>query len=389
MTDYLRRTWAEIDLDALSHNAAAIRSQLQPDCKLMAVVKADAYGHGDRMVAEALREQVEWFGVSNLDEALSLRGAGIAKPILIFGYTPPDSAGVLAQNHISQTVFCEEYAAQLERAAAAENLCVGVHLKLDSGMGRLGFDCFSPEEAAANLLPVSKLPHLLLEGAFTHFAAADEEGEDAIRYTREQFWRFKKTCDCLEALGVNVPLRHCCNSAATMRFPEMHLNMVRPGLILYGLYPDMGCRSLMPLRPVMQLKSTVAMVKRLPKDRFVSYGRIFRSGREMRIATVPIGYADGYPRSLSNTGEMLVGGERARVLGRVCMDQLMLDVSDTEHCRAGDEVVVFGAQDGEILPADELAMGAGTISYELVCLVGKRVPRVYLQGGVQVAVRVL
>lgn len=379
MTDFLRRTWAQIDLDALAGNIRAIRGLLAPGCRLMSIVKADAYGHGDRYCARALADHgADWFGVSNIDEALSLRSAGIEQPILILGTTPPEMARALFENRITQTVFSSEYASRLSRAAVQAGATLEAHLKIDTGMNRIGFDGFDAD-CAGQALEAARLPGLRFEGAFTHFSCADEDSSDAAAYTRAQFERFARVLGELESAGLRLNLRHCCNSAATLRYPEMHLDMVRPGLIQYGLLPDPCCAQIAALTPVMQLKSVVSMVKTIPAGRFVSYGRTLRTERETVVATVPIGYADGYHRSLSNLGEMLLRGRRARVLGRVCMDQLMLDVTHIPGTRPGDEVTVFGSCGGDFLPIESMAAAAGSLNYEMVCLIGKRVPRLYLR----------
>lgn len=382
MYDFLRRTWAEVDMDALRQNLQEIRRLLQPGCRLMAVVKADAYGHGDRFCArEMAGAGADWFGVSNLEEALSLRNAGITQPILILGTTPPEEAGTLADRQITQTVFCTEYAESLQREAGRRGVTVNVHMKVDSGMARIGFDGFSPERCAQEIAQAAALPNLHGEGIFTHFSSADENDGEDDRYTRSQFGRFIAVLQALEQRGIRFSIRHCCNSAATLRFPEMHLDMVRPGLILYGLYPGKCCRECARLLPAMQLKSAVSMVKELPEGRAVSYGRMFLSERSMRLATLPIGYADGYHRALSDCGEMLLHGQRVPVVGRVCMDQLMLDVTGVSGVQAGDVATVFGTDGSSTLSIEEMAGAIGTISYEIVCLIGKRVPRLYLRNG--------
>ena len=384
MTDFLKRTWAAIDLDAVRENYRAILDILAPGCRhAMAIVKADAYGHGAGPVSRALREAgADWFGVSNLDEALQIRKAGISQPILILGYTPAEEAARLSDFHIAQTVCNGEYGRELSRAAAAAGVKVRVHIKVDTGMSRLGFLCQREEElprAAEEAQAVCRLPGLVPEGIFTHFASADEEEGEA--FTRRQFALFQGVIAALEKKGIRFSLRHCCTSAATLLYPEMHLDMVRPGLILYGLFPAPWLAGRLPLRPVMELKTVVSMVKRVPAGAVVSYGRTYTAGQETALATVPIGYADGYPRSLSNRACMLIGGCRAPVVGRVCMDQCMLDVSGLPEVREGQTVTVFG-RDGEAsLPVEEFAALSGTINYEAVCLIGKRVPRVFLSGG--------
>ena len=381
MTDFLRRTWAQIDLDALRHNLAEIRALLREDCMLLGVVKADAYGHGDRWCAREMEEcGVNWFGVSNLDEALSLREGGIKSPILIFGTTPPELAGQLAKYRVTQTVFSPEYALELQQSAKSLGVQVDVHIKIDTGMGRIGFDGFDPLCCADEVERVYGYESLRCEGIFTHFSAADDPASDG--YTRAQFARFQAVCGELASRGITFKIRHCCNSAGTLRFPEMHLDMVRPGLILYGLLPDGCCAGKADLHPVMQLKTIVSMVKKVPAGRDISYGRIYTTGEETTIATVPIGYADGYHRALSSKGTMLVRGQEVPVIGRVCMDQLMHDVTGVDGVCAGDEVTVIGRDGACAVTVEQMALCAGsTFNYEIVCLIGKRVPRLYLREG--------
>lgn len=382
--DFLRRTWAEISLDALRHNYAVIRQKVRDGCGVMSIVKADAYGHGAKYVARALESAgTDWFGVSNLEEARQLRLAGIARPILILGYTPPDRAADLAAQQIAQTVFSADYAAQLSAHAAAAAVQVDIHVKLDTGMHRLGFCCDTPQSLAAaarEIAALCRLPGLRPQGVFTHFPSADRDGDPDGSVTARQFERFTQTVALIEAKGVHFSLRHCCNSAAVLEHPEMHLDLVRPGIILYGLMPSPALRD-PGLVPAMQLRTVVSMVKPVQAGEAVSYGRIYTTPGPRRIATVPIGYADGYPRALSGQAHMLLRGRRVPVVGRVCMDQLMLDVTEVPDVREGMTVTVFGRDGGAFLPVDELSAQAGTIGYETVCLIGKRVPRVYFENG--------
>ena len=280
MTQFLKRTWAEVNLDAIQHNFRAIAGSLTGGCRAMAIVKADAYGHGAGYVSRALRAAgADWFGVSNLDEALQIRKAGISESILILGYTPPKEAARLAAFGITQTVFNREYGEELSAAASAAGVEVRVHIKLDTGMSRIGFLCQREEkldDAADEVAAVCRLPGLAPEGVFTHFASADEEDGEA--FTRLQFSLFRHTIDALEKRGVHFALRHCCNSAATMLYPEMHMDMVRPGLILYGLLPASWLDGRLPLQPAMELKTVVSMVKTVPAGSVVSYGRGRHSG---------------------------------------------------------------------------------------------------------------
>ncbi len=387
MTDMLRRTWAEIHLDRLVSNAAYIKSLLSPTCRLMGVIKANAYGHGAVESAYALRRAgVSWFGVSNLEEAIELRDAGITEPILILSYTPATEAARLAQYRVTQAVVSLQHARALNDAAVAAEVCLDVHIKIDTGMSRVGFVCHGEQDIAASvreLVEVSRLSNLCAEGIFTHFAVADAADDDG--FTERQYARFIATIDAVAEAGVTYSLRHCCNSAATLRYEHMHLDMVRAGIILYGLSPDESMAPQMQaFRRVMTLKTTVSLLKDLPPHTPLSYGCTYCSDTAMRVATVPIGYADGYMRLLSNRGYMLVDGQRAPVIGRVCMDQCMLDVTDIPTAAQGAEVTVFGDTG---ITADDLASTIGTIGYEIVCAVNRRVPRVYYDGDVLVSQR--
>ena len=385
MSDFLKRTWAEIDLDAIRHNYRVIRDSLAPGSQVMAVVKADAYGHGAGYVSRALQEAgASWFGVSNLDEAMQIRRAGIVEPILILAYTPPEEAARLAAFRISQAVLTREYAARLSEEAVRVGVRVRIHVKIDTGMSRVGLfyqDAGRDGGTIDEVEEIVRMPGLESEGIFTHFASADEEAGDGDAYTRRQFALFMEVLEKLERRGIRFPLRHCCNSAGVLRYPEMHLDMVRPGIILYGLAPEPWMERMLPLRPAMELKTVISMVKTVPAGTKVSYGRQFTAEKEARIATVPIGYADGYARCLSNRADMLVGGQRAQVVGRICMDQCMLDVTGIPAAREGMTITVFGRDQDAVLPAEEFAALSGTIHYETICLIGKRVPRVFLSGG--------
>jgi len=378
--DMIRRTWAKIDLDAVSHNAGQIRRLLSPGCKIMAMVKADAYGHGAPEIARALAAcGVEYFGVSSIDEALQLRRAGIKTPLLIAGYTPEKGMPLLFEHGVTQTVYSLEYAKALSAAAVRAGATVRVHLKADTGMTRLGFLCQSPElvaRAADEMERAASLPGLYCEGIFTHFAAADDRDSD---YTRLQFHNFCAVTDKLERRGVRFELRHCCNSAAIINFPDMHLDMVRPGLIVYGMYPSPDQRESVDLIPAMSLHTVAAMVKEVGPGVTLSYGRIYKTGRETVVATLPVGYADGYLRRLSSRASVLVNGRRAPVIGRVCMDQCMVDVTGIP-VREGQTVTLFGRDGADTLSVEELAEAMDTVNYEVVCLVGKRVPRLYCRG---------
>jgi len=378
--DYkLNRAWAEIDLDAIAHNVREIKRVIGKRVQMMGVVKADAYGHGVLEVVRALLDNgVTQLAVSLLDEAIQIRKMGIKVPILILSYTDPARAEEIVFNDVTQTVFSHDLAQALSAAAVKLGKSAKIHVKLDTGMTRVGL--MPGYCAVKDIMEFDNLPGLIIEGLFTHFASADEIEKD---YTLKQFERYMSVCSELGRVGIHIPLKHVCNSAGIIQYPEMHLDMVRPGIILYGLYPSQQVdKERINLKSAMTLKANVIMVKDVELDTCISYGRTFRTSRPSRIATIPIGYADGYARLLSNKGRMLVNGEYAPVVGRVCMDQCMIDVTDLEHeVHVGDEVVLFGSQNGACINVDEVAADIGTISYEVVSIISKRVPRVYLKDG--------
>ena len=368
------RTWTEIDLSNLEHNYRALRAMLPQGCRFLGVVKADAYGHGAVPVARRLETLgAEYLAVACLDEALELRQAGITTPILILGYTPVERADSLLGNGITQTVYDVDMARALSDAAAAAGKTLKIHVKADTGMSRLGWLCGEEDQSAAveAIAQVCALPGLEAEGIYTHFANADGD-ED---YTMLQFTRFLDLLEALKDKGITFAIRHCAASAAALKFPCTHLDMVRPGIALYGHYPDPSCEGLdgPGLRPVMTLKTRVASVKTVPAGTTVSYGCTHVLDRETRLAALTIGYADGLPRLCSDKLEVLIGGQRAPVVGRICMDMCMADVTGLDVA-PGDEVEVFG----EHLPIEDVAALAGTIQYELLCAVSPRVHRAYL-----------
>lgn len=362
-------TWAEINLSAIHANIRNARSLLAPSTRYCAVVKADGYGHGALAVArEALALGADYLAVAFLPEAIALRDSGITAPVLILGFTPPALAVLVAANNLTQTIYTREQAEALSMAGEAAGRKVKVHIKIDTGMNRLGIP---PEDAGAFALRVAPLPGLALEGMFTHFATADSKDKTM---TRRQFALFLKAREAVREQGVRIPLHHCANSAAILDLPDMHLDMVRAGIIQYGLRPSGETGEPFALRPAMRLKTRVAMVRTVPAGVPVSYGAAFLTSQATTIATLPLGYADGYSRLLSGKTRVAVSGQRAPVIGRICMDQCMADVTGIPDVREGTEVTLFGA-DG--ITADDLASSLGTISYEIVCMVGKRVPRIY------------
>ena len=381
--------WAEIDLGAIAHNVCALRQQTRANTRFMAVVKANAYGHGAVAVArQALSAGADWLGVARVEEGIALRQAGIEAPILVFGYTPPPAAAALLRHDLTATVYSFETARAYSETAAAENRILRLHLKVDTGMGRLGLipdvQNLSPTGKAVSGNPVfeaeaiAHLPGVALEGIYTHFAAADHADK---AYTLSQMEKFNDFLDHLHFAGLDIPIRHAANSAAAIDLPATHLDMVRCGIALYGLNPsDAVDADRVALRPAMALKARVIQVKTVPADFPVSYGMTYTTERPTVIATVAAGYADGLNRRLSNIGTMLVRGRRVPIAGRVCMDLTMLDAGDVPDIAVGDEAVIFGRQAGSELTADEVARALGTINYEVVTTVGARVPRIYLNG---------
>ena len=384
MDHFLKRTWAQIDLAAINHNYLQIRNNISDKSMLLCVIKADAYGHGAVALAkEYERLGADWFAVSNLEEAFQLRNNGIKKPILILGYTPANMAYELSKLNISQAVFSEEYANDLSNYAAKNNVKVKIHLKIDTGMSRIGF-VFKNErenlETIKELRRVCNLENLITEGIFTHFAVADEAGK-SIETTNGQFSAFSDICKILKDSGINIKIRHCSNSGGILNYPQTNLDMVRAGIILYGLFPSNYVRNKLDLQPAMSLKTVISQVKTVPEGTAVSYGGTFVTQRKTKIATVPIGYADGYLRVLSSKASMLVNGKKAPVIGRICMDQAMLDITDIENINENTVVTVFGKDGDAEIKVEDIADIANTINYEILCLISKRIPRIYIKNG--------
>ncbi|RJQ50168.1 MAG: alanine racemase [Desulfobacteraceae bacterium] len=380
-------TWAEIDLKAIVHNLRSLKSITRAPARMMAVVKANAYGHGYKEVSRAALEGgADMLGVARIDEAVRLRQAGLDAPILIFGYTPPDHANLLIRHHLTQTVGSYEMAAALSEAIAGGE-SIRIHLKVDTGMGRLGIlpDCrrFAPlgpsrfASAVDEVKAIAGLPGFELEGVYTHFASADSSNKTEAE---RQFEIFQEFLHDLTRAGIEFPVRHAANSAAIIDMPETHLDMVRAGISLYGLYPSEEVdKNRVSLRPAMALKTRIAHLKRVPAGFKVSYGLTYETNAPTTIATVPIGYADGFDRLLSSRGHMLVCGKRAPIIGRICMDQTMLEVGHIPEAGLDEEVVAFGSQRGHSIPAEEVASTIGTINYEVVSKITERVFRRYLK----------
>lgn len=369
-----RPVWVEVDLDNIGHNVRAHKKLIAPGVKLMAVVKANGYGHGVIPIANAaLHNGAEQLAVAILDEGLQLRKAGFGVPILILGYTPPEQAADVVKNNLTQTVYTVAEAQALSWAAVQQRKTARVHVKIDTGMSRLGF--VPGAESVNQIIELSKLPNLNVEGIFTHFADADNDDKT---YTEKQFLLFKNLLFQLEQHGLTIPIRHCANSAATIDLPHTHLDMVRAGISLYGYYPsELVDKSKIALKPAFFLKARVAHVKTVPAGTSISYGCTYTTAKTSQIATIPIGYADGFPRAMGNRGEMLIHGQKAPVIGRVCMDQCMVDVTDIEGVQSGDEAVLIGAQGDQVLTVEDYAQKLNTINYEVVCMIRQRVPRIY------------
>ncbi len=379
-----KHCWAEIDLDVLRANFRLVQAAAQ-GTPVMAVIKANAYGHGDVAVAQLLEsEGAAAFAVSNFTEALRLRRAQVMAPILILGWTDPACAAALAVNTITQAVVSLEHAKALSYAALHAGVTLNVHFKVDTGMGRVGFAARDDMQCALDEMEQAyHLPNLAPTGIFTHFAVADSVDAQDMAYTQAQYACLMRAVDGLAARGCRFATVHCCNSAGTFQYPQYHHNMVRAGIILYGENPS-GETPLQGLRGAMKLKARVALVKQLKQGDEVSYGRTFRAQGPMRVATLTAGYADGYPRLLSGQGVVSIHGQPAPVLGRVCMDQTVVDVSAIDNVNMGDEAVMLGGKGGDSF--EDAARKIGTINYELLCAVARRVPRVYVQQGRQVSV---
>lgn len=376
-----KRFWAEIDMNAAEKNFNVIKSKLNKDTKLCCVVKANAYGHGAVYLSKLYEKLgADFFAVSNIEEAMQLRNNGISTPILILGYTPTSCASILAENNISQSVFSYSYAKELSKCASADGVKVKIHIKLDSGMGRIGFDCIHKrEEMLQSIVDVCNMQGLESEGVFTHFALADD-GADGAEFTKLQYDRFISAIDGLKDRGIEFEIKHCANSATTFEYPEYHLDMVRVGVVLYGLAPSAKVRGCEELVPVMSLKSVISMIKEIEEGDTVSYGCTFKAEKKTKVATAPVGYADGFWRSNADNGtQMLIRGQRVNIVGRVCMDQLMLDVTNVKGVREGDYITLIGADKDEFISADELARNNNTIGYEIICAIGERVPRFYIK----------
>jgi len=371
----MRPVWAEIDLEAIRYNCRQVKGLVKQGTEIMAIIKANGYGHGAQEVAkEVLEAGATQLGVATQKEALELRKAGIAVPILILGFTPSEDVAVSIKNKLAQTVFSLAQGVEIARRAKDLGLKAPVHLKIDTGMGRIGF--LPDEKGLADIVRLLELPGLQVEGIYTHLAQADSADKSSAR---RQLARFDEFLAKLKREGRKLPLIHAANSAAVMELPEAHYDLVRPGIMLYGLYPSEEMRrERVELRPALSWKTRVVHVKEVPPGTPISYSGTYVTGRTTRVATLPLGYADGFRRLLSNRGQVLIHGQRAPVIGRVCMDQTMVDVTDVGPVAVGDLVTLIGRQEQEEITAEEMAGWVGTINYEIVCGISDRVLRKYL-----------
>lgn len=373
------RVYAAVHLDAISDNLEAMRANIDDQTLIMPVVKADGYGHGAIPVAKLLedREGIFGFAVATAEEAFLLKKSRIKKPLLILGFTFPYACPEIVAQEIRPAIFQYETAVIFSEEAKRQNKTVYFHIKVDTGMSRIGF---APTlENAEVIKRISMLPNVEIEGLFTHFARADEKDK---KYADLQLKKFLDFCADLKELGVDIKIRHCANSAGIVEIRRSNLDLVRAGISLYGLWPSAEVsREILSLRPALELKSRIIYIKEIEAGTQVSYGGTFLSGKRMRVATIPVGYGDGYPRELSNRGFMLVHGKKAGILGRVCMDQCMIDVTDIEEAEEGDMVTLIGRDEGALLTAEEVSRLSGRFHYELLCGLGKRVPRVYYLNG--------
>ncbi len=377
----LRRTWADVNLDHLEHNIHSVRSCVAPGTRIMGIMKADAYGQGAVPLSHAMVDMgVEYLAVSNLEEAVQLRRGEIRAPLLILGYTPPSYAEMMIFMDIDQEVHSLEYARALNEQLKNSNYILNVHLKLDTGMTRLGFSD-TGSALAACLEEIAGMRHLRVTGMFTHFSTADSTAPADMAFTALQYARFQDALALAESVGIRPVLRHACNSGAALLHPEYALDMIRPGILLYGVHPSRDTWDRLALQPVMTLRTMVAQLRRVSAGTPVSYGRTFLAERDMTLAVLPIGYADGLSRRLSDRGEFLLHGQRVSIVGRVCMDMCMVDVTDVPQTQVGDTVTVFGSQEGATIGCEELAEKTDTIAYEVLCGINKRIPRIYLSGG--------
>lgn len=376
--DYINRVYLKIDLDKICGNVNEIMKKVGENTKVMSVVKADAYGHGAIEVAKALSETKTYgFCVATVGETLALRRAGITKPILILDFVFPNQFETIIRNDIMLTVFQYEIAKKLDEAAKAMGTTAHIHIKVDTGMGRIGF--IPNRESIESIKKISELSNIEIDGIFTHFACADEKDKTSMNRQYSEFTDFVAE---LEKNGINIPLKHCCNSAAIVDLNDGFMNLVRSGIIIYGLYPsDEVDKENLKVQPAMELHSVVINVKTIQAGDTVSYGSTYVASKPTVIATIPVGYADGYPRMLSNKGSVLIHGKRAKIVGKICMDQFMVDVTDIPDVTLGDNVTLVGKDGDECITCEEIGEISGRFNYEFLCCITRRVPRVYIRNG--------
>ena len=378
------RVKAVISLDAVEQNFREMRKNIAEDTKMIAVVKADAYGHGAAPIAHLIEgyDYIWGFAAATAEEAVHLRENGVTKPILILGIVFEEYYPELVRDDIRLAVCEYEEAEKLSKEAVLQNKTVHIHIALDTGMNRIGYADIP--ESVEEIKKIAGLPNLEIEGMFTHFSRADEYDRSPAMVQLE---RYQKFSDLVEAAGVEIPLHHCSNSAGIIRVPEANLSIVRAGITIYGIYPSSEVeRDIVKLTPVMELKSHVTYVKDVPEGAAISYGGTYVADKKRRVATIPVGYADGYPRQLSNKGWVLIHGKKAPILGRVCMDQFMVDVTEIGDVKKGDEVTLLGRDGDEFISIEEIGDLCGRFSYEFACDISPRVPRIYVKDGKEVEV---
>jgi alanine racemase len=373
--DTYYRVQANVNLDAIQHNLLEIRKKLKNDTRLMVIIKADAYGHGAVPLAKAIGDsgRIDYYGVAIIEEAVELREAGINKPILVLGYTPKEQYDLAVANEVAQTVFQYDMAKALSEEAIRQGKIAKIHIKIDTGMTRIGY--YDTKESIDEIKRIAALDNIEIEGLYSHFARADETDRTD---TQKQLQRYITFITMLEQEGIHIPLKHIANSAGIIEFPEAYFNMVRCGIATYGIYPsDMVHKDDIRLIPAMELKTHVIYVKDVEPGVGISYGATYITDKQTKVATIPVGYADGYSRNLSNHGKVIIHGQYAPILGRICMDQFMVDVTDINDVQQGDMVTLLGWDGDAYISAEELAEWSHSFAYELVCTIGKRIPRVY------------
>ena len=371
---YYDRVYANIHLDAISHNICQIKNKLSKEIQICSVVKADGYGHGAVPIAKEIEPFVWGYAVATVEEGIQLRKHQIEKPILLLGYHSSHHLEEIIEHEIRATVFQWDVVEELSKRAVAMNKIAYVHIKIDTGMGRIGL---MPNEAVSFIEQVSTLPNIIIEGVFTHLSTADEIDKSYSHYQLEQFYQVRKE---LEQKQISIPYYHYANSASIIEFNCEYSNLVRVGISQYGLYPSEEVKkSNLLLKSALELKSQVIYVKEVEAGNYIGYGATYQTSKKTKIATIPVGYGDGYPRNLSNKGEVLIRGKRASIIGRVCMDQFMVDVTHIEDVAEGDMVTLIGKDGKEEITVEEVATKAGIFNYELICILGKRIPRVYMR----------